>query len=359
MKLATLRNGRPDGQLVVVSRDLSRYASAGRIAPNLQSALDGWSEAEPALRSLSEALDGEQIAGQLFDPALAMAPLPRAYQWIDGSGYLSHLERVRTLKGSRNEELQTDRPLMYQGASDSLSGAMDPIVVPDDEAAVDFEAEVAAIIGPVPMQPSTDQAAAAIRLLSVINDVSLRRLVVDDLQNGYGFFHAKPSTAFAPVVATPDEFGTHWRDGRLHLRVQVLVNGKLFGQPNAGVDMHFAFPDLIVAAAKTRQLGCGTIIGSGTVSNRHDEALPIRKDGVGFACIAEARTVEKIKYGRARTPFLKAGDRVVIAAIDAAETPVFGSISQTVKLLRGQSADPDARLLLSRPQGSPRQASRG
>ena len=333
MKLATLRNGRPDGQLVVVSTDLSRFVSAGRVAPHLQAALDNWAEAEPALRKLAASLDRGEIAGQIFNPALAMAPLPRAYQWIDGSGYLSHLERVRTLKASRNEELQSDRPLMYQGASDSLSGAQDPIVVADDEAAVDFEAELAAILGPVSMQPGKEEAAASIRLLTAINDVSLRRLVVDDLQNGFGFFHAKPSTAFAPVAVTPDELGPAWQNSRVHLRIRVTVNGKLFGQPDTGADMHFDFADLIVAAAQTRQLGCGTIIGSGTVSNRHDEALPIKKDGIGFACIAEARTVEKIRYGKARTSFLKAGDRVDITVVDANDVVVFGSIDQVVKLL--------------------------
>jgi len=333
MKLATLRNGRPDGQLVVVSNDLTRYASAGKIAPHLQAALDNWAEAEPALRTVAAALDRGEIAAQVFDPALAMAPLPRAYQWIDGSGYLSHLERVRTLKGSRNEELQTDRPLMYQGASDSLSGAHDPIIVADDDSAVDFEAELAAILGPVPMRPTKQDAAASIRLLTVINDVSLRRLVVDDLQNGFGFFHAKPSTSFAPVAVTPDELGLAWQDTRVHLRIRITVNGKLFGQPDTGKDMHFNFADLIAAAAQTRQLGCGTIMGSGTVSNRHDEALPIRKDGIGFACIAEARTVEKIRYGKARTSFLKAGDRVDITVVDAHEVVVFGSINQVVKLL--------------------------
>jgi fumarylacetoacetate (FAA) hydrolase len=334
MKLATLKNGRPDGQLVVVSSDLTRYVSAGRIAANLQAALDAWESCQPALDHLSAQLNAAQISSQPFDPAMALAPLPRAYQWIDGAGYLSHLERVRTLKGSKDEELQSERPLMYQGASDSLSGARSPILVVDDEQAVDYEAEVAVITGPVPMRPTREQAAHSIRLVTICNDVSLRRLVVDDLTNGFGFFHAKPSTSFAPVVVTLDELNGTWHGEKLHLRVRSMINDALYGQPNAGIDMHFDFADLIVAAAQTRQLGNGTIIGSGTVANRHDESLPIKKDGIGFSCIAEARTVEKIKYGRARTPFLKAGDRVRIEAVDASERSIFGAIDQVVTLSR-------------------------
>lgn len=333
MNLATLGNGRPDGHLVVVSADRQRYVSAGRIAPTLQAALDDWANAAPALKSLSEQLAAGGIAGQPFDAASALAPLPRAYQWIDGSGYLSHLERVRTLKGSKDAELQSVRPLLYQGGSDSLSAPHAPIVVPEGDFALDFEAEVAVIIGAVPMRATREQAAAAIRLITICNDVSLRRLVVDDLQNGFGFFHAKPSTSFAPIVATPDELGNAWRDNRLHMPVRIEVNGLLYGQPNAGVGMHFDFADLIVEASRTRALGAGTIIGGGTVSNPHDESLPIKRDGIGFACIAEARTVEKIKYGRARTPFLQTGDTVRIGALGVDGAPVFGDIFQTVATL--------------------------
>ena len=333
MKLATLRSGRPDGQLVVVSSDLTRCVSAGRIAPSLQSALDDWGRAAPALEDLSAQLKAGQIAGQPFEPGAALAPLPRAYQWIDGSAYMSHLERVRSLKGSKDEELQSIRPLLYQGASDSLSGAADPIVIPADDLALDFEAEVGVIIGAVPMGATRQQAAAAIRLVTILNDVSLRRLVVDDLQNGFGFFHAKPSTSFAPVVATPDSLGSAWRDNRLHLPIRVDVNGMLYGQPDAGIGMHFDFADLIVEAARTRNLATGTIIGGGTVSNPHDQTLPLKADGIGFACIAEARTAEKAKYGRARTPFLKPGDRVRIGAVGRDGQPVFGDIEQTVELL--------------------------
>lgn len=331
MKLATLKNGRPDGQLVVVSPDLTRFVSAGRIAPSLQAALDDWDDIAPRLAALADQLAAGDIAGQVFEPSQALAPLPRAYQWIDGSGYLSHLERVRTLKGSKDEQLQSTRPLLYQGGSDSLSAPTAPILATDPDLAIDFEAEIAVIIGAVPMGATREQAAAAIRLITICNDVSLRRLVLDDLQNGFGFFHSKPSTAFAPITCTPDSLDGAWRDNRLHLPVRIDVNGTLFGQPNAGTDMHFDFADLIVEAARTRNLGAGTIIGGGTISNRHDEALPIKRDGIGFACIAEARTVEKLKYGRARTPFLKPGDMVRIGAAVSGQS-VFGDIVQTVAL---------------------------
>jgi fumarylacetoacetate (FAA) hydrolase len=336
MKLATLRNGRPDGQLVIVSSNMTSYVSAARIVPTLQAALDAWDRVLPALEALSSELDVGAIAGQPFDARHALAPLPRAYQWIDGSGYMSHLERVRSLKGSKDAELQSVRPLIYQGASDSLSAPTDDIVVPSDELAVDFEAEVAVITGPVSMGATREEAAAAIRLVTVLNDVSLRKLVADDLQNGFGFFHAKPSTAFAPLVLTVASLGDLWRDNRLHLPVRVEVNGTLYGQPNAGVGMHFDFADLIVEAARTRRLAAGTIVGGGTISNPHDETLPLKRDGIGFACIAEARTAEKAKFGRARTPFLKAGDRVRIKAVDAGGRSVFGDIQQRVEALAKQ-----------------------
>jgi fumarylacetoacetate (FAA) hydrolase len=336
MKLATLRAARPDGQLVVVSTDLGRCVSAGRIAPTLQAALDDWERCAPELAALSAQLDKGEIAGQRFEPLAALAPLPRAYQWIDGAGYMGHLERVRSLKGSKDEELQSVRPLLYQGGSDTLLGATDPIVVPEEDLALDFEVEVAVIIGPVPMRPTRAEAAAAIRLVTLCNDVSLRRLVADDLQNGFGFFHSKPSTAFAPVVVTPETLGDSWRNNRLDLPVRVEVNGTLYGQPNAAVDVHFDLVDLIIEAARTRALGAGTIIGSGTIANHHDQTLPIKEDGIGFACIAEARTAEKAKFGRARTPFLKPGDRVRIAAMGPQGKSVFGDIDQNVVLLSGR-----------------------
>lgn len=333
MKLATLRSGRPDGHLVIVSRDLSRFASAGRIAPSLQAALDDWDRCAPILRAVSDQLDNAEIAGMRFEPADALAPIPRAYQWIDGAGYMVHLDRVRTLKGSRDAELQDQRPLMYQGASDSLTGPAAPIIVPEGDLAIDFEAEIVVVTAHVPMAPSKEQASEAIRLIGICNDVSLRRLVADDLQNGFGFFHAKPSTSFGPVFVTPDELGDNWRDNRVHLKVRSHVNKSLYGQPNAGIDMRFDFADLIVEAARTRELGTGTIIGSGTVANAHEEILPIRGNGIGFSCIVEARTMEKIRIGAPRTPFLKPGDRVRIEALDDNGRSVFGAIEQDVKLL--------------------------
>lgn len=333
MKLATLRNGRPDGHLVIVSRDLSRFASAGRIAPNLQGALDEWSRCAPILRAVSDQLNNGEIAGMPFVPSETLAPLPRAYQWIDGSGYMVHLDRVRSLKGSKDAELQDQRPLMYQGGSDSFLAPTAPIVVPQEDLAVDFESEIVVVTAHVPMQATREEASDAIRLIGICNDVSLRRLVADDLQNGFGFFHAKPATSFAPVFVTPDELGDQWRDNRVHLKLRSHVNSSLYGQPNAGIDMRFDFADLIVEAARTRELGNGTIIGSGTVANAHEDILPIRGNGIGFSCIVEARTMEKIKIGAPRTPFLKPGDRVRIEAVDADGRSVFGAIDQEVTLL--------------------------
>ena len=333
MKLATLRNGRPDGHLVIVSKDLTRFASAGRIASNLQDALDDWNRAAPILGAVSDQLNNGEIAGMPFDPGEALAPLPRAYQWIDGSGYMVHLDRVRSLKGSKDAELQDERPLMYQGGSDSFLAPMAPIVVPEPDLAVDFEAEVVVVTGHVPMRPTKEQASAAIRLVGICNDVSLRRLVAGDLQDGFGFFHSKPATSFAPIFVNPDELGENWRDNRLHLKIRAHVNGSLYGQPNAGRDMRFDFADLIVEAARTRELGAGTIIGSGTVANAHDDILPLKHDGIGFCCIAEARTAEKAILGKARTPFLAFGDTVRINAVDAENRSVFGTIDQAVELL--------------------------
>jgi fumarylacetoacetate (FAA) hydrolase len=331
MKLATLRNGRPDGHLVVVSHDLNWWVSAGRITANLQSALDNWAHDEPLLRELSYALDRGTVASQPFDAAQAVAPLPRAYQWIDCSAYPAHLERISALKGSRPYDPEAEKPLMYQGASDNLSGAQDPILIPSDDVAADFEAEIAVIIGPVPRKPTREEAAAAIRLVTFCNDVSFRRLVPDDLDRGFGFFHSKPSTAFAPVVATFDSLAGSWADQRLHARLRITVNDKLFGAVDAGLEMRFDFVDLIMAAAETRELGAGTILGGGTVSVRHDELLPIKAGGIGFACIAEARAAEKAKGGEARTPFLQQNDIVRIAALDRDDRTMFGTIAQRVR----------------------------
>jgi len=318
MKLATLRNGRPDGHLVVVASDLSRCVSAGRIAPTLQAALDGWEQAHPALVELSAALNGGNIGSEPFDVASAMAPLPRAYQRIETEAFPAYHERLR--RGTAGEE-SAGAAALYYGVSGVLGGPSEPIVLPQSEASADFSAELVAILGPVARGANQPACGAAIRLLSLANDVTFRRH--DDL------FHARASAAFAPVAVTPDELGSGWRGEKAALRVRVLLNGALFGQPDAGA-MQPDFAALVMAAAQARPLGAGTLLGSGTVSNRHEETPPIRREGIGFASIAEARAAEKVKYGRTRTPFLKPGDRVRIVAVDAEERPVFGTIDQTV-----------------------------
>ena len=332
MKLASMGNGRPDGRLVVVSADLARSVSAGRIAPTLQAALDNWETAEPQLRQLAAQLEKGQVASEPFQPEKALAPLPRAYQWIDCAAYLGHLERVRTLKNSGLADIETSRPLMYQGASDTLIASMSAIHAPDGDLAIDFEAELAAILGPVPMEASRSQAAASIRLLALCNDVSYRRLVHDDLANGFGFFHSKPATSFAPVVVTPDELGAAWRYERAHVRVHVSLNGKAFGDLDAGADMDFTFADLVVEAARTRRLGCGTILGAGTIANRHAEAKANGRKTSGYACIAEARSAEKAARGKAETAFLGTGDTVRIEAFNDNGKSLFGAIEQSVEI---------------------------
>ncbi|MDR3472801.1 MAG: fumarylacetoacetate hydrolase family protein [Devosia sp.] len=331
MKLGTLRNGRPDGQLVVIATDLSRYASAGRVAPNLQAALDNWDAVRPALEELAGALNAGGIAGAPFDPSEALAPLPRTYQRIGGAAYPVRLERPRS-PGANAAVPAERRALFYQGASDGLGAPMQSFVVPDGDLSPDFSAEIAVVLGPVPMRPGREEAAAAIRLVTLACELSLRKLAADDLEQGFGYFLSKPTIAFAPAALTPDELGSAWRGQRVFMPVRVLLNNMLFGQPNAGIDMHFDFAELIMAAARTRPLGTGTILSAGTISNRHEETPPIRREGIGFAAIAEARVVEKAKYGRARTPFLKDGDRIRVAAFDAAERPVFGTIDQTVSV---------------------------
>lgn len=334
MKLASMDNGRPDGRLVVVSSNLGTCVSAARIAPTLQAALDTWEVSEPQLRALADQLEKGQIAGEPFDQKQALAPLPRAYQWIDCAAYLGHLERVRELTDPDGAALETGRPLMYQGASDGLSAGHVPIRAPDADMAIDFEAELAVILGPVPMGAERSDATASIRLIGLCNDVSFRRLVHDDLDNGFGFFHSKPATSFAPVVVTPDELGAAWRVERAHVSVEVKLNDEVFGDLDAGADMDFTFADLIVEAARTRQLGCGTLLGAGTIANRHGGAADNGRKTSGFACIAEARTAEKSLRGKAETPFLAAGDNVHIEAFDEKGHTVFGAIDQRVEIVR-------------------------
>jgi fumarylacetoacetate (FAA) hydrolase len=332
MKLATLRSGSRDGQLVVVSRDLTRCLSVMPIA-TLQSALDEWDAVRGTLQIFSDRVNASDTGTMPFDPEDCLSPLPRAYQWADGSAYVNHVALVRKARGAEMPESFWTDPLMYQGGSDSFLAPCDPIRG-DASWGIDFEAEIAVVTGDVPMGASIDQAREAIRLVMLVNDVSLRNLIPGELAKGFGFFQSKPSSAFAPVAVTPDELGEAWNGGRLHLPLLSTLNGQPFGKPNAGVDMTFAFPTLIAHAAKSRPLAAGTIIGSGTVSNRGAEGgpgKPVGEGGVGYSCIAEQRVVETILGGAAKTPFLKSGDRIRIEMLGVDGKSIFGAIDQVVE----------------------------
>ncbi|ODP37987.1 fumarylacetoacetate hydrolase family protein [Sphingomonas turrisvirgatae] len=332
MKLASLKAGR-DGRLVVVSADLAWCADAGHIAPTLQAALDDWQRVEGDLRNLATDLEHEVIPRDRFHERDAASPLPRAYQWADGSAYVNHVALVRQARGAEMPESFWHDPLMYQGGSDGFLGPRDPIPLADESWGCDFEAEVVVITGDVPLGATREQALAAIRLVGLTNDVSLRNLIPGELAKGFGFFQAKPASAFSPVFVTPDALGDWWQDGKLHRKLLVDLNGEPFGRAEAGEDMTFDFGTLIAHAAKTRSLSAGTIIGSGTVSNRGGDGgpgQPIASGGVGYSCIAEVRTVETIRNGAPTTPFMKAGDTVRIWAEDDRHHPIFGVIEQTV-----------------------------
>ena len=323
MKLATLRDGSRDGQLAVVSRDLKSAHFASAIAGRLQAALDDWDFIAPQLEDLYQSLnDGKLRHAFEFDPRQCMAPLPRAFQWADGSAYLNHVELVRRARGADVPESLRADPLMYQGGSNDLLGARDPIVCASEEYGIDFEAEVAVVISDVPMGPSREKAAAAIRLLMLANDVSLRNLAPAELAKGFGFLQSKPATAFSPVAVTPDELGSAWDGGRVHLPLHVHWNGRPVGRAQAGVEMAFDFPRLVEHLCRTRQARAGSIIGSGTVSNSDPAA--------GFSCIAEARAREMLQGGEARTPFMASGDNVRIEMFDANGSSIFGAIEQSV-----------------------------
>jgi fumarylacetoacetate (FAA) hydrolase len=334
MKLATLKDGSRDGSLVVVSRDLVHAIAVPSIAHTLQAALDDWNTAQPLLADVYRRINEGGLAGMMaFDAALAHSPLPRAYQWADASAYVNHVELVRKARGATMPaEFWTD-PLRYQGGTDSFVGPRDDIVCADEAFGIDLEGEVAVITGDVPMGASPQAAASAIRLLMLVNDVSLRNLIPGELGKGFGFFQSKPASAFSPVAATPDELGIAWREGKVHLPLLTFVNGVLFGRPNAGVDMTFDFPTLLAHAARTRELEAGSIIGSGTVSNKEDggPGRPVAQGGAGYACIAEQRTVETLREGKASTPFLRFGDRVRIDMHDASGQSIFGAIDQRVR----------------------------
>ena len=332
MKLASLKHGR-DGQLLVVSRDLTRAADASHVVPTLQAALGDWDAAAPRLQEIADALEAGRIAHLAFDPKKCAAPLPRAFQWADGSAYVNHVELVRKARGAEMPASFWTDPLMYQGGSDNFLGPTDPIAVADEAYGIDFEAEVAVVTGDVPMAADRALAGRAIRLLLLVNDVSLRNLVAPELAKGFGFFHAKPSSALSPVAVTPDELGAAFDGAKVALPLISHVNGKLFGRPDAGIDMTFDFPALICHAAKTRPLGAGSIIGSGTVSNRDPgggPGRPVADGGLGYSCIAEQRTVETILTGKPKTPFLRFGDRVRIEMRDGKGQSIFGAIDQTV-----------------------------
>jgi fumarylacetoacetate (FAA) hydrolase len=334
MKLATLKNGTRDGRLVVVSRDLTHYADASHIAPTLQAALDNWKKLSGDLASFAAILENGSVQAERFREHEAMSPLPRAYQWADGSAYVNHVELVRKARGAELPESFWTDPLMYQGGSDSLLGPRDPIFMADEAYGIDMEGEVAVIVDDVPSGASLEICAKAIRLVMLVNDVSLRNLVPAELAKGFGFFQSKPSSAFSPVAVTPEELGSAWDGGRLHLPLHVVLNGRPFGRAEAGVDMTFDFPALIAHAAKTRPLCAGTIIGSGTVSNKGKAGgpgKPVSDGGLGYSCIAEIRMIETIVSGKPLTPFMRFGDTVRIEMKDKEGHSIFGAIEQTVQ----------------------------
>jgi fumarylacetoacetate (FAA) hydrolase len=334
MKLASLKDGR-DGQLVVVSRDLTRFLPVEDVAATLQAALDNWATARPALQSIADRVDAGE--GESFDETACASPLPRAYQWADGSAYVNHVELVRKARGAPMPETFWTDPLMYQGGSDSFLGPCDSIPMADEAWGIDFEAEITVVTDDVPMGVDAADAAQHIQLVMLVNDVSLRNLIPAELAKGFGFFQSKPSSAFSPVAVTPDELGDAWRNAKLHLPLLSELNGEPFGRPDAGIDMTFDFGRLIAHAAKSRPLSAGTIIGSGTVSNKLDggPGKPIADGGVGYSCIAEIRTIETILNGKPSTPFMRFGDRIRISMNDAAGQSIFGSIDQVVVQYRG------------------------
>lgn len=332
MKLASLKHGR-DGRLVVVSRDLTRAADAAGVASTLQAALDDWTAAEPRLAEIADALEADRIAHWPFDPVKSAAPLPRSFGWADGSAYVNHVALVRRARGAELPASFWSDPLMYRGASDGFLGPRDPIPVADLAWGVDLEAEVAVIVGDVPQGAAPEQARDTMRLLTILNDVSYRNLIPAELAKGFGFLQGKGQTTFSPVAVTPDELGRAWDGAKLRLPLISEINGAPFGRPNAGIDMTFDFPTLIAHAVKTRPLAAGAIVGSGTVSNRDPDGgpgRPVAEGGVGYSCIAEIRSVETIRFGAPKTPFLSFGDRVRIEMCDEDGNSIFGAIDQEV-----------------------------
>ncbi|HWT52896.1 MAG TPA: fumarylacetoacetate hydrolase family protein [Caulobacter sp.] len=333
MKLASLKGGR-DGRLVVVSMDLAWFTDAGIIAPTLQAALDDWERCGPMLQALAESLEHGGVPQERFHEHEAASPLPRAFQWVDGSAYVNHVQLVRKARGAEMPESFWTDPLMYQGASDGFLAPRDTIPLADASWGCDLEGEIAVITGDVPLGASRDEALAAIRLVMLCNDVSLRNLIPSELAKGFGFLQSKPASAFSPVAVSPEALGEAWKDGKLSGALLVTLNGEAFGKADAGVDMTFDFGTLVAHAAKTRALCAGTIVGSGTVSNRGADGGPgksIAEGGLGYACLAELRTVETLLHGAPKTPFLMGDDTVRIEMRDAKGHPIFGAIEQTVE----------------------------
>ena len=322
MKLATLRDKTRDGRLVIISRDNQSYIEASSIAKTMQDALDRWDEAKPQLDQLYQDISDGKIKGQAVVQENLAAPLPRAYEWIDGSAYINHVLLVRKARNAEPPKTLKTDPLIYQGGSGIFLGSKDPIYLENEEWGCDFESEIAVILGDTPQGTKKQDAGKYIRLLMIGNDVSLRNLIPVELEKGFGFFQSKPASAFGPFAVTPDELGDAWRDGRVHLPLVTHYNTKKFGDPNAGPEMFFGFNELIEHIAKTRSYTAGTILGSGTVSNE-DRAR-------GSSCLAEKRMIEIIDTGKALTPFMKSGDSIEIEMFDKAGRSIFGKISQKV-----------------------------
>ena len=338
MKLASLKNGSRDGLLVVVSRDLSRCVAVPAVAATMQQLLDSWAQLSIKLEEVYLALNSGKVDGEMaFEQAQCESPLPRAYQWADGSAYVNHVELVRKARNAEMPPSFWTDPLMYQGGSDDFIGPRDNIDVVSEDYGIDFEGEVAVITDDVPMACTGEQARNKIRLLMLVNDVSLRGLIPNELAKGFGFFQSKPASAFSPVAVTPDELGNKWHDGRVHLPLLSTYNGKLFGKPNAGTDMTFDFGQLVAHAAKTRNLGAGAIIGSGTVSNKQgtEHGTSVEEGGVGYSCIAEIRMIETIRDGKPATAFMRFGDTIRMEMLDEQGNSIFGAIDQQVVQYKG------------------------
>lgn len=326
MKLASLKEGGRDGTLIVVSRDFTRAVRATAIAPTLQAALDDWSNAAPRLNALSDELNEGRADGAFaLDMTALASPLPRAYEFVDGSAYLPHVERVRRARGAEVPKSFYTDPLMYQATSAGFLGPRDPVVVPSEDYGIDLEAEVVVVTDDVPMAATPAQASEHIQLIGLINDVSLRGLIPGELAKGFGFLQSKPRSALSPVLVTPDELGDAWQGDKLHLPMRTWLNDAWFGEAECGVDMQFSFAELVAHVAKTRPLTAGTIVGSGTIANEDT--------GKGASCLAEQRTVETLRDGKPSTPFMKFGDRLKIDITDAAGASIFGSIEQQIEPL--------------------------